>query len=375
MKAEQNKIVLYLKIGFMYIIPMALVSNWVLDFHWSVGENCIDALDRPVQTITNGFPFPSMLHHMCNDACWGSDYMALGYWFIFLNGFIKLVLSFILYYFLLKKVRLNYVQTGLWLFISYFAAGAFLYYEFKDLQNCGRFEYTQIASIQYSYFHLFYRISDLFSYGAIVYWYVTLSVLLTFVFLAWLDHKKKQENVSNWWMLFYLFWILLFASIIFCELFFYRYDDQMITSSGDHTYRQEWYSIIIGYILVIVGFIYSKKIISKSFMKGILGSILIFGISALIIIKNQHCIVLGTSGMRFVEFYTPFYKSEYIGDFMEGANNPLVDLGEGEWKNKNITKIHTEANSIIFTRPLCKDYNITKQFIFWRFNFPDEFHD
>lgn len=354
---------------------MALVLNWVLDFHWSVGENCIDALDRPVQTSTKGFPFPSMLQHQCNDACWGSNYMALGYWFVFLNGLIKLVLSFILYYFFNKKVKLNYLQTGLWLFISYVAAGTFLYFEFEGVQNCGRFEYTHLAEIHYSYFHMFYRLSDLFSYGAIIYWYVTIPILITFVFLAWLDHKKKSENVSKWWLLFYLFWIMLFTSILFCELFFYRYDDQMITSSGDYTYRQEWYSIIIGYIMVIIGFIYSKKIITKQFWKGILGSLLIFGICAIITIKNQHCIVLGTSGMRFVEFYTPFYENEYIGCFMENAENPLGDLGEGKWKNKNITKIHTEENRIIFTRPLCKDYKITKQLIFWRFNFPNEFHD
>lgn len=354
---------------------MALVLNWVLDFHWSVGENCIDALDRPVQTGTKGFPFPSMLQHNCNDACWGSDYMALGYWFIFLNGLIKLVLSFILYYFFNKKVKLNYLQIGLWLFVSYFAAGAFLYFEFEGIQNCGRFEYTHLAEIHYSYFHMFYRLSDLFSYGAIKYWYVTIPILITFVFLAWLDHKMKIGNVSKWWLLFYLFWIMLFAAILFCELFFYRYDDQMITSSADHTYRQEWYSIIIGYTLVIFGFVYSRKIITKHFWKGISGAVLIFIISLGITLKNQHCIVLGTSGMCFVEFYTPFYKSEYIGDFMENADNPLEDQGEGESKNKNITKIYTVSNHIIFTRPLCKDYKITKQFIFWRFNFPDEFHD
>ena len=60
---------------------------------------------------------------------------------------------------------------------------------------------------------------------------------------------------------------------------------------------------------------------------------------------------------------------------MENAENPLEDQGEGESKNKNITKIYTESNAIIFKRPLYKDYQTTKQFLFWRFNFPNEFHD
>lgn len=354
---------------------MALVLNWLLDFHWSVEENCRDVFGRPTIASSDGFPFPSMIEHVCNHEWMGVGYKAIGYWFVFFNGLIKLLLSFVLYYFLLKKIRLNYLQTGLWLFISYFAAGAFLYFEFERIQNCGRFEYTHLAEIYFSCFHMFYRISGLFSNGAIIYWYVTIPILITFVFLAWLDHKKKTENVSKWWLLFYLFWIILFASILFCELFLYRYDDQMITSSGDHTYRQEWYSIIIGYTLVILGFVYSRKIITKHFWKGISGAVLIFIISLGITLKNQHCIVLGASGMRFVEFYTPFYKGEYIGVFMESAENPLEDYGEGKWANKNITKIYTESNTIIFKRPLYKDYQITKQFLFWRFNFPNEFHD
>lgn len=375
MNINFQKTLSFLKIGFLYIIPMALVLNWLLDFHWSVEENCIDVFGRPTIASSDGFPFPSMIEHVCNHEWMGVGYKAIGYWFVFFNGLIKLLLSFVLYYFLLKKIRLNYLQTGLWLFISYFAAGAFLYFEIEDLQSCGRFEYTHIANVHYSFFNLFYRLSGLFSYEAIIYWYITIPILITFVFLAWLDHKKKRGNVSKWWVLFYLFWILLFASIVFSEIFFYSNDDQMITSSGDHTYRQEWYSIIIGYTLVILGFVYSRKIITKHFWKGILGAVLIFIISLGITLKNQHCIVLGASGVRFVEFYTPFYKGEYIGVFMENAENPLEDHGEGESKNKNITKIYTESNTIIFKRPLYKDYQTTKQFLFWRFNFPNEFHD
>ncbi len=93
-------------------------------------------------------------------------------------------------------------------------------------------------------------------------------------------------------------------------------------------------------------------------------------ISLLISIENQHCIVIGTSGNRIVEFYTPFYEREKIGCLMNVYDNPMEKL-YGDYEGKNILSIKTEGNKIVFKRPLAGDYRITKQFLFWRFDFPD----
>lgn len=375
MKYKLINITPFLKTVMIFIIPNALILNWALSFNWIVEESCVDVFGNPTTAFAEGFPFPSMIEHVCTHEWLGVGYKAINYWLLFLNGIIKIGLATLLYYFIQRKFKFNLWQIGLWLFFCYILFGTNLYAEFKEVHSCGEFSYVRIDEIKYNLSSRLYGLSDYLLWFVFYYWYFFIIACLGLSVLIWSSYRRATERYSKWWFIFYVLWVFLFAIILLFETYLYRLNDQLITSSGDCTYRQQWYSILIGYAVLIYGFIISKKVIVKYLWKGILGAVCIFCLSICILIKNQHCIVLGTSGMRFVEFYTPFYENEYIGEFMENAKNPLQDLGEGKWNGKNITKINTQSNKIIFTRPLSKDYLITKQFLFWRFDFPDEFHD
>jgi hypothetical protein len=357
------------------VIPVALFLNWLLNVHWMVGEDCLDFMGQKMQSSASGFPFPSMMRKSCNDTCIGADERAISYFMIVLNGMIKVLLASSVCFLLRKKINLKLWQKFLWVLLAYLLFGSFLRHEFENLSQCGEFSHTGITGLSYNFkinlFWLFNRTME----TLFLFWYLILPACIVLSVLVWKTYKHENDRSCKWWILFYFIWILFFTVVLISELWLQRFDDQMITSSGDHTYRQEWYSILIGYTIIIAAYIFSMKQIRKNFRKGILISVPLFILSFFIFLKNEHCIVLGTSGMRFVEFYTPFYENEYIGDFMEGVDDPLQDLGEGRWRSKNITRIHTEENKIIFTRPLVKDYEIRKQFLWWSFDFPEEIHD
>lgn len=87
-----------MKIALIFIIPNALILNWALNFNWIVQENCIDIFGNATTNFAEGFPFPSMMEHVCNHEWLGVGYKAISYWLLFLNGTIKIGLAAIVYY-------------------------------------------------------------------------------------------------------------------------------------------------------------------------------------------------------------------------------------------------------------------------------------
>ena len=176
-----------------------------------------------------------------------------------------------------------------------------------------------------------------------------------------------KSNKLKYFFFFTFIWIFFFFIILFSEYFIFVSDGQMITSSGDVIYRQHWLSLIIGYGFIVFFFVYTNSVVLKRVKYVFLLSSALFLLSVLIFIKNQQLLVHSSNGERYVELFTPFYEHEEIGCFID-INTEL----SRKYKNKNISKYYTENNKIVFERPLLKDYIITKQFLFWRFSFPNE---
>ncbi|MES2764042.1 MAG: hypothetical protein V4677_17630 [Bacteroidota bacterium] len=198
---------------------------------------------------------------------------------------------------------------------------------------------------------------------------IILLYLFGVAFAIFINTKKKV--FSKWTALLHILWVMLFLTTLLYEFFLYSFHDQMITSSGDATYRYYGVSILIGYAIVVMCYMLSLRYFKQQ--RSVLINWLLLICSVCIVIENQHCIVIGYSGNRFVEFYTPFYEAEHIGCLTADYAEPNKPLTNYPFINKNITKVYTKDNSIIFERPFLYDYKVTKQLLFWRFDFPDEF--
>ncbi|MCC7301143.1 MAG: hypothetical protein IT233_00730 [Bacteroidia bacterium] len=360
-----------LKITFVYIIPLALILNWLLNPGYNLiltNSECIDYSGNGVLSSGSGFPFVSQVG-TCGSDCFGADYRTVSYFFKCINGAIMLLLSFLLYYLVLKRVKPKLWQSIVWCFLIYSSFGMY-FQSSMDFIRCGTFGYDEITAIHFRFdvYRLLNGFEPIVFFGN----YFLLALPMLVAFLIFKDHKKKDSQVSKWWFLFYIYWSVFFFIVLVFEWWLARFNDQMITSSGDWTFRQHWISILIGYALVITLFTFARRLLLRKKKYSVLFAIAFSVISLLITIKNQHCIVFGSNGSRFVEFYTPFYESQSIGCWTQRWDNPLEKLNP-PFENKNILKIHTKENHITFERPIVGDYKITKQFLFWRFDFPEVF--
>lgn len=352
----------------VYVVPVALVLNWVLNPTWQVTRSeCISFGGGTYDIPAFGFPFISSMAG-CTGECAGADYKLASYILMGANGAIMLLLSFLLYFFLRKKIKLNLWQSVVWCFLVYGSFGMFFINE-MDFIQCGPFGYDEIKEIDFRFniYGLLVGIGFLVYYGNL---YLFLLCPLVAV-LVFRDHKQRDPQAKGWWMVFYTYWSLFFFLVLLFEWYLLKNEDQMITSSGDSTFRQHWISIVIGYTLVIVLFAFSRNLLMRKKRFGVLYAIGFALVALVVTAKNQHCIVYGANGERFVEFYTPFFEADNIGCLTKSWDNPNEELG-GEYAEKNIFSVKTIGNRIVFERPLVGDYTITKQVLFWRFDFPEE---
>lgn len=366
--AKYSKLWSALRIIFVYVVPVALILNWALNPSWQVTRSeCISFDGETYDIPAFGFPFISSMAG-CSGECAGADYKLANYPLMIANGVIMLLLSFLLYLFLLKNVKLNLWQSVVWCFLVYSAFGMYFINE-MDFIQCGTSGYDAIKGIDFRFdiYSLLVGIGFLVYYGNL---YLLLICPLVAV-LVFRDHKQRHPQAKSWWMVFYTLWSLFFFLILISEWYLIKNEDQMITSSGDSTFRQHWISILIGYAVVIFLFAFSRNLLIHKKRFAVLYAIG-FAMAALVVTaKNQHCIVFGANGERFVEFYTPWYEADNIGCLTKSWDNPYEVLG-GDYADKNIFSVKTSGNKIVFERPLAGDYTITKQVLFWRFDFPEE---
>ncbi len=305
MKSKIQILKRFVVVLLVYVIPVSLILNWLLNPSWEVTlTNCINVFGEKVRSYGTGFPLISHVS-TCGDDCLGADYMNMSYPRIYLNGSILLLLAFAIYFFVLKKIKLNGWQSVVWCSIIYSSFGMFLLHTSRFVQ-CGTFGYSEVDAIHFNFdvYHLLIGIGNILFFGNF-YLLAGCIILAYFIFRA---QKKKNPDISKWWLLFYIYWCLFFFIIFVSEIWFAIFDDQMITSSGDETFRQHWVSIIIGYSLVIFIFVISRKLLIAKRRYAWISVITLAFTSLFIVLENQHCIVCGTNGDRFVEFYTPFYE-------------------------------------------------------------------
>lgn len=351
----------------MYVVPVALILNWLLNPVWHVTRSECSFHGENYDLPAFGFPFISSMAG-CSAECAGADYKLASYLLMSANGAIMLLVSFLAYIFLLKKIKLNLWQSVVWCFLVYGSFGMYFINEMNFIQ-CGPSGYDEIRRMDFRFdiYGWLVGIGHLLYYGNL---YLFLLCPLVAV-LVFRDHKRRDPQAKGWWMLFYTCWCLYFFLVLIFEWDLLKNQDQMITSSGDSTFRQHWISILIGYALVIVLFAFSRKLLMTGTRYAILYAIGFAMVALIITAKNQHYIVFGANGERFVEFYTPLYRAGDIGCYTRNWDNHYEALSD-VYEGKNILSVKTIGNKIVFERPLVGDYKITKQVLFWRFDFPEE---
>ncbi len=199
-----------------------------------------------------------------------------------------------------------------------------------------------------------------------VYSYGIIPTVIIISIITLVVQLTTRPKTSVWWLLFTIISASVFQFIVWAEIYLLENSDELVTSSGDVTYRMNVISRIIGYAIMIGIFVLIVSILKKKVK--ITKWIILPLVAAFCFIyyKNSECVVESTAGGGYYHLHFPFEETRIGGPVL--SRYPKEDWSKltPSQDSMAIKSWEKKGGKIIFHRNVGGDYVVRDWFLFWK---------